>query len=263
MDEAQCGVVGVPVDLLGRERVLGVYAVGTVIARWTATLGHRAPPRPPRAPRPTSTCAEGREGPDAVYGSSRRWCRPGGGDVAGHVGAPPPLKRSAPDPPDSRSPLLPPPRLSSPAPLDRMSLPLSPHSRSLPSPPVSVSLLPGLGRRSAPVPPVSVSLPLAADRDRNLDRAGGLSIVDGDGQDRGVAAPVHGAYGHRPGSAVPAKTTLPVGTSAGLDEATLSVSAVAAFSISTSPRVRLIVPDGHPCRMSRRWLPSQSARRWP
>ena len=40
---------------------------------------------------------------------------------------------------------------------------------------------------------------------------------------------------------LPATKTLPVGASAELDEATLSVSVVAAFS--TSPRVRLIVPE--------------------
>jgi hypothetical protein len=40
---------------------------------------------------------------------------------------------------------------------------------------------------------------------------------------------------------LPAKRTLPVGTSTGLDEAALSVSVAAAFS--TSPTVRLIVPE--------------------
>ena len=40
---------------------------------------------------------------------------------------------------------------------------------------------------------------------------------------------------------LPAKTTLPFGTSAGLEEAALSVSAAAA--LSTSPTVRLIVPE--------------------
>ena len=161
----------------------------------------------------------------------------------------PPLKRSAPDPPVSRSVPLPPPRLSSPTPPDRMSLPLSPHSRSLPSPPVSVSLLLWAKSRSAPGAAGQRVLAAAADHDRNFDRAAGLPIVDGDGQVRGAAAPVHGAYGHRPGAPLPAKATLPVGTSAALDEATLSVSAVAGvlhIAHGQVDRARVVVPAAGP-----------------
>src|SRR6266545_6197061 len=54
-------------------------------------------------------------------------------------------------------------------------------------------------------------LAAAADPYRNLDRAAGLPVADGDGQDRGAAASVHGAHGHRAGGAAAAEDDVAVG----------------------------------------------------
>jgi len=118
---------------------------------------------------------------------------------------------------------------------------LPPHSRSLPPAPPRVSLPPWPRIRSAPPPPVTVSVSLPPDRTVSwtmLVACPPLTVMVT------TAVPV------RPATALaatvraaplPAKAMLPFGTSVLLPEEALSISAVAA--LSTSPTVRLIVPE--------------------
>jgi hypothetical protein len=135
----------------------------------------------------------------------------------------------------------PPDRVSSPPPPDRVSLPLPPHSRSLPSWPLSVSSPFWPKIRSVPATPVSLSLPLPP----TVTVTSTVPLFC-----PSLTVTVRTAVPLRPSTAftvivraarLPANTTLPVGTSNGLEDATLSVSTPA--GLSTSATARLTVPE--------------------